>query len=182
MADTAISALAAVTEALLTQEVPANDDGTTRKFTLAQFMELLQSGDSELSPTSTTSNTPVDTSILVPLKVGTYNLLAAGRWSSAVNGVALRFTCDADGGLVVSSFCIAATMMTGNTSGQIGWTTAFGTLTQNTAGGGATVRPWLLQGCIVVTTAGNLKLQIASETNGTNVTMESCVFQALRIA
>jgi hypothetical protein len=182
MSDVAVSALPAVTAALLAQEVPANDAGTTRKYTLAQLLTLLQPGDSEASPgTSTTSATAVDTTISIPLEIGTYNLLGAGRWSSGVNGNAMRFTCAADAGLVVNSFCLVQTILTGNTSAQIGFTLALGTLTAVNTGGGATVRPWLLQGCIVVTTAGNLKLQIASETGGNNVTMVDGVFQAFRI-
>ena len=182
MADTSIANLDAVAEGLLAQEVPTNDSGTTRKLSFTQLMELLQPGDSEASPgTSTTSATLVDTSIVVPLDVGVYSLLGAGLWSSAAGGLGLRFGCDADGGLVVSEYVLIQTVMRTNTGAQVGWATALGSPTLINNGGGATVRPWLLQGCIVVTTAGNLKLQIASETAGQNVTMVDGVFQAFRI-
>lgn len=182
MADTSISNLTAVTAALFAQEIPTNDSGTTRKLTFTQLNALFQPGDSEVSPgTSTTSATLVDTTISIPLGIGVYSLLGAGTWTSAAGGLGMRMGCAADGGLVVSEFVLVQTVFTSNTAAQIGWATALGSNTLVNNGGGATVRPWLLQGCIIVTTAGSLKLQIASETGGSNVTMVDGVFQAFHV-
>lgn len=182
MADARISELPAATEVLPAMELPCNDAGTTRKVAVSQVRYLLQPGDVEASPgTSTTSNGGVATSIEFELKAGVYQLFAAGTYSGASATTGLRFDISTPDTLAVSSMSLALMLVTTATAVAWGWAAALNGATANTNASLASA-PWTVQGHMFVSTAGTARLDIRSETNGTNVTMESCAFQAVRLS
>lgn len=187
---TAVSALPAVSSVAGTDLVRVSQTGTERKATLNDVIALVDAGpevivDSDVggSGTSTTSNVLVDTNIAVALDIGTYHLAATGVYVSSSGGVAMRFAGAAASGLVASNFHLQFLALTGSagSTASMGQTVALGTQTNNTNGGTVDCA-YMLQGLIRVTTAGTLKLQIASATNTFNVNMKSCVFLATKVA
>lgn len=188
---TPIADLPAVSSVAGTDLVRVSQGGTERKATLTEVVALAEGGsgpevitdvDVGGAGTSSTSTTPVDTNIAVALGTGTYTLQATGVYLSSSGGAALRFAGAAAGGLEVSAFALHLLAQVGSAGATLddGQALGLGAQTNNTSGGTVDC-VYTLTGHIVVTTAGTLKLQMASAFNGFNVSMKSCAFVATKV-
>lgn len=138
-------------------------------------------GDVDVTGVTTTLATPVSTAIAFPLVVGTYLFVLAGTYATAVNTTAIRMTMAGSGGLVVSGFDLQLSCYTAATTTQPSVTSTLGTLSAGTTGVVATT-PWFAVARAVVTTAGTITLQVASEVAGSSVTVSNIAATAIRVA
>lgn len=203
MADTKISALTAVTAALLADEVAVNEAGTSKKLTIQQLADLLftringNSGAAgpyktlqKLSADSTTqtSTTPAAVMTTTGVVVGTWHFRYTVIIQSAATTTGWKLNVDHSG--TVTQFAshehyvdTAATASTGTaddvtsatTAGVVGGIaeSAKGTTSAAMVGVSAanTDLMMTLEGILVVSVSGDLKLQLGTEVAASGVTM-----------
>lgn len=192
MTDTKISALSAVAAALLAQEIPVNDAGTTKKLTLAQIETLLQTlgmprvsrldNQHSISSTTGTKVTELDQT----LEAGTYTFVYALILRSATTSVSPLLGVNFTGTgaprmhfrFADASSSLLAELHTMDDEGS----NAFGFISGRASNTESTTAPNLgstatlavataatdtlvwIEGIIVVTASGNLELWHSSET------------------
>lgn len=200
MADTKVSALPAVTASALTDEFPVNQGGTSKKATLAQLRTLMETvGKPRISHVGTqVTNSLVTgtevTALQQTLEVGSYVFTYAliVRSAATATGVYLgvNFTgTQTKGPLMHFRFMDATTAITAEThimdnQGVLGFGYVSG-MAQNTESttspnmgtsvgvtAAATDLLCWIEGVIVVATAGDLELYVASETAASQVSVE----------
>lgn len=148
MADTKISALTAASAALLADELPANEAGTSKKVTLAQIQALLGvikkvlGADVSNSTTTAAKITGLDTT----LGAGLYRFIYFVRYQAAATSTGIKFSINHTG---TATFMVTQMRWVDTGSSATG-----GTATQagNAAGG-------LIQGAFsqrALSTAGNM--------------------------
>lgn len=101
MADTAISALSAISAALAAVEIPVNDAGTTKKMTLAQVILLCGVKKKELasdaSANSTTTAAKITNLDLADDGTGTYNFQYYVRYQAGATTTGVKFSVNHTG-------------------------------------------------------------------------------------
>jgi len=132
----------------------------------------------ELTGVSNTTTTPADTAISFFLTPGRWQFHGWGKYVTAAPGTALRSTMVAGGALTVSSFLLVQECSTGAAASERSFTTALGTVTQGTTGATSSAAVEF-GGYAIVTAAGTLTLQVASETGGSGVTLSEALMEAV---
>lgn len=198
MADTKISALTAAAAALVADELPVNEAGTSKKVTLAQIKTLLQTlgmprvfglaADHIILLTAATEVTGLGP---CTLEAGTYEYRFSLRVQSATTTVGIGLGVNFTGTAAVRTILLTypSTGTAANTgvmddvgagTGQLmehNVQTAFTTTAPNmiNTAGFATANadvPVIIEGILVVTVAGDLELWHSSET-ATSTTVKS---------
>jgi len=184
---TPVADLPAVSSVSGSDLMRVSQSGTERKATLNDVIGLVPTSepvsDTDVagSGTSTTSNVAgggVDTNIVLPLEIGTYLIVTQGQYINA-NGTGPRTQWVAANGLVHNFLITQSIQNTSATASQIsmaldeGWTAH--------SSGSTASMAILIVSMINVTTAGDLKLRLASVNNGISVTLQEVVAAAFKL-
>lgn len=198
MADTKVSALSAVASAALTDEFPVNQSGTSKKETNSQVMALLQTlGMPRVSVVSgsdhtnaTTTGTEV-TTLQQTLEAGTYTFKYTLMCATSLAATGIKLGVNFTGTATAHAFMMyyPGSGTTANTGladdvGAIGGQlmeanaqTAYSTTAPNLAHTGFTTTglvPFIVEGVLIVTVAGDLELWHSSEdANSTSIKIGS---------
>jgi hypothetical protein len=193
MADTKISALTANATAELTNEIPINDAGTTKKITVGDLQSLLGASKTVLGSAytnSTTTGTEV-TGLSQTLVAGTYRFSYSLICQSAATGTALDYGINYTGTMTTGVFrtsfgTTGTTTATGVADGTLSTATGnmvehWSAITESTTApnmgahtGVASANENFLvsiDGTIIVSDGGDLELWVASEVASSQVTV-----------